>query len=128
MSYRLDGLGRDIQDILRMAGIIMAGAFQEKYRQPKFIENGAQEKWNRHFFQMIDAGKVNEAENELMEKLVHDKETGTLDAVSLSMALEVYEYMNEKEEDFLENNHYSREEILEGVKRVLSLGEMELPF
>lgn len=127
MSYRLDGMGREIQDILRIAGIIMAGAFQEKYRQPKFTENVAQEKWNRYFFQMIDAGKVNEAENELMEKLMHDKNTGTLDAMSLSMAFGVYEYMNEKGDDFLENNHYSREEILEGIKGVLSLGGMELP-
>lgn len=126
MSYRQDGIGRTIHDMLRMAGIIMTGAFQEKYKQPKFIENGAQEEWQRQLLLLIDKGKINEAENELLEWLETEKEAGALDRVSLEMALGVYGYMNEKEDAFLEENGFSREEILEGVQGLLILGGIGL--
>lgn len=127
MSYRQDGIGRTIHDLLRMAGIIMTGAFQEKYQQPKFIENGAQEGWQRQLLLLIDKGEINKAENELLERIETEKETGALDWVTLEMALGVYGYMNEKEDAFLERNGFSREEILEGIQGLLILGGMELP-
>ena len=62
---------------------------------------------------MIDAGEINEAENELMDVIDYD------DKSDLEMALAVYDYMNDKEDEFLEDNQFTREEIEEGVKNVL---------
>ena len=41
MGYQQNRKKGDVRDVLRMAGIIMSGAFHDKYKQPKFIENGA---------------------------------------------------------------------------------------
>lgn len=126
MSYRKDGLTRGITDTIRMAGIILLGGLQDKFKQPKFLENGAQEEWSRKLLRMIDEGKINEAENELLEKIEIDKEAGMLDRITLELALGVYEYLNEKDDSFLDENGYSREEILEGVREILAAGGIDL--
>lgn len=127
MSYRFDGLGRDIKNTLRMAAAMMTGAFQEKYKQPKFMENALQKMWLKRWLQMIDEGKINEAENELIDTLTKNRETEEIDVQLFFCALEVYEYMNEKDDDFLEKNNYCREEIMEGIQGVLSLSGIILP-
>ena len=127
MSYRLDGLGKDINNILRMATAMMTGAFQEKYKQPKFMENAMQKMWLRRWFQMIDEGEINEAENELLDILTRERETEGIHVQLFFEALEVYEYMNEKDDAFLEKNNYCREEILEGIQGVLSMSGIRLP-
>lgn len=113
--------------MLRMAGIILSGAFQDKYKQPKFIENGAMEEWEKHYFQMIDDGKINEAENELMGRMENCVDNGELDASLVESALAIYGYMNEKEDDFLEEHNYTREEIEDGICQVLGTMGVELP-
>lgn len=63
---------------------------------------------------MADGGQINEAENQLYEELQKaDKE-------SLELALYFYMHINEYDDDFLEENNYSREEIKEGLE---SLGQ-----
>ena len=127
MGYQQNRKRGAIRDVLRMAGIIMSGAFQDKFKQPKFIENGAMEEWKKRFLQMIDAGEINEAENQLWDRLECALEAGELDSSLVETALEIYEHMNEKEDDFLEEHDYSREEIEEGIHRVLGLAGVELP-
>ena len=127
MGYQQNRKKGAIRDVLRMAGIIMSGAFQDKFKQPKFIENGAMEEWKKRFLQMIDAGEINEAENQLWDRLECSLEAGELDSSLVETALEIYEHMNEKEDDFLEEHDYSREEIEEGIHRVLGLAGVELP-
>ena len=127
MGYQQNRKKGAIRDVLRMAGIIMSGAFQDKYKQPKFIENGAMEEWKKRFFQMIDAGEINEAENQLLDRLESAMEAGEMDRSLVETALEIYEHMNEKEDDFLEEHDYSREEIEEGIHRVFGMAGVELP-
>ncbi len=45
---------------------------------------------------MIDAGELNEAENDLLDVIDVNKKT------DLEMALAIYDYMNDKEDSFLE--------------------------
>lgn len=127
MGYQQDRKKGAIRDVLRMAGIIMSGAFQDKFKQPKFIENGAMEEWKKRLLQMVDAGEINEAENQLWDRLECALEVGKLDDGLMESTLEIYEHMNEKEDDFLEEHDYSREEIEEGIRRVLGLAGVELP-
>ena len=62
---------------------------------------------------MIDAGEICEAENQLLQKL---QVSNTAD---LKVAIDVYAYMNEKEDEFLEENNFSRQEIEWGIKQVI---------
>ena len=77
---------------------------------------------------MIDAGEINEAENQLLDRLEGYMESGEIDGITLETALEIYGHINEKEDDFLEEHDYSREEIEEGIHRVLSMAGVELPL
>ena len=54
---------------------------------------------------MIDSGKIGEAEDRLFESA----------DVRLSDALRFYDYCNGKDDAFLEQNGFSREEIVSGI-------------
>ena len=63
---------------------------------------------------LAEEGKINEAENELYEGMVED------DVDYLELALTFYLYLNDMDGDFLDDNGYSREEVLEGMKDLAS--------
>ncbi len=63
---------------------------------------------------MIDAGTINEAENELYE-ITEDKSLENLE-----MSLLFYSYLNDKSNDFLEEHGFSRDEIKLGIQRLAS--------
>lgn len=129
------GLTRSISDLLRLAGVIVFGAWNEKYKQPKFIENAAQEDLYQKFLRMVDHGKINEAENELIDYIEQNvlsgeeqqEGRGGRDLSVLEMALCVYGYMNDKEDVFLSENDFSREEIQDGIEGVLSMYGIAIP-
>jgi hypothetical protein len=63
---------------------------------------------------MVDDGKVNEAENEIYEM------TENLDQNYLKVALLFYSYLNDKSDEFLEENNFSRDEVKEGLETIVS--------
>ena len=66
---------------------------------------------------MVQDGKVNEAENLLYDYLESDEERRRLE--NLKLALCFYDYVNRKNNEFLEDCSYSREEIREGICNVM---------
>lgn len=127
MLYQHNRKKGAIRDVLRMAAIIMTGAFQNKYKQPKLIENGAMEGLKKFFLQRIDSGEINEVENELWNRLDYSMDVGEVNVSLIEMVLEIYGYINEKDDEFLRGHDYSREEIKEGIQRVLKMVGIELP-
>lgn len=75
---------------------------------------------------LVDRGCIDQAENELYDLLSQEN------MADLEIALLFYSYLNDKEDEFLENHNYSREEIKTGLGTALSqygfesLGEMFL--
>ncbi len=70
---------------------------------------------------MVDAGRIDEAENELYNIM---EEAGKND---YKIALLFYAYLNEQTDEFLESNNFSRDEVKMGVKDVaecLGVGSM----
>jgi hypothetical protein len=63
---------------------------------------------------MVDDGKVNEAENEIFEM------TENLNQNNLEVALLFYSYLNDKSDEFLEENNFSRDEVKEGLETIVS--------
>lgn len=61
---------------------------------------------------LVDKGSINEAENNLSDLTSDGSMSG------LKMALLFYSYLNDKTDDFLEKNDFSREEIKLGLKDV----------
>jgi hypothetical protein len=63
---------------------------------------------------MVDDGMVNEAENEIY------KMTENRDENYLEVALLFYSHLNDKSDEFLEDNNFSREEVKEGLETIVS--------
>lgn len=63
---------------------------------------------------LVDNGKINEAENKICEL------TSNGDMRNLEIALLFYSYLNDKNDDFLEKNNFSREEIKDGLRELIS--------
>lgn len=64
---------------------------------------------------MIDNGEINLAENRLISCLnLNDNEY-------FQLSLLFYEYLNSKEDSFLKNHDYSREEILAGLRYIANI-------
>lgn len=63
---------------------------------------------------MVDCGNINEAEDQLYD-LCEDNNKH-----KLQTALLFYSYLNKKSDEFLEKNNFSREEIMLGLKTIIS--------
>ena len=65
------------------------------------------------FLDMIDAGQINEAENMLLDSMDYTNKDEIMAAALF------YQHLSEKDSEFLENNHYTKEEVLSGFKQLL---------
>lgn len=122
-EYRMKKTKHAVYNTLRCLGGVLFG--ERRFKQPKFLENAAQKDKYEMWLAMIDAGKINEAENELIAELEHALE-GDVDCRGQKMelleeALQVYQYINDKEDEFLEMHCYSREEVEEGIRNALQM-------
>ncbi len=63
---------------------------------------------------MVDNGDINEAENQIYDMTSDDN------MANLEVALLFYSYLNDKEDDFLQKNDFSRDEIKSGLKELIS--------
>lgn len=64
--------------------------------------------------ELVDSGCINQAENELFELMSQQN------MISLKIALLFYSYLNDKDDDFLEQHDFSREEIKMGLGTAVS--------
>lgn len=102
---------RLIEEIIRTLLKLVCNIDSNKEEEKSYKEVKTSEKLNE-FIDMIDEGKINEAENILFDSL-----TGQ-DRNQVVIALEFYTYLNDKEDDFLVKYNYSREEIVYGIKYI----------
>ena len=78
----------------------------------ELLENREEKETLENLLDIIDNGKINEAENSLYDL------TSDADMNSLEIALLFYSYLNDKTDDFLEENDFSRDEIKLGLENV----------
>ena len=64
--------------------------------------------------ELADEGEINEAENRLYDLISEG------DMSALETALLFYSYLNDKTDEFLEENNFSRDEIISGLRNVVS--------
>lgn len=75
-------------------------------------ENSQTDYLHNELLKLIQLGKINEAENLLYEKL------DTSNKRHIGLALDFYNRLNDLNDDFLEKNNFSREEIAGGIKDI----------
>lgn len=80
----------------------------------ELLQESKQKETLHKLLAMIDEGRINEAENLIYEI------TEETDKSNLETALLFYSYLNDKSDDFLEDNNFSRDEIRQGLTDVIS--------
>ena len=78
------------------------------------LENHEEKSTLETLLDMVDAGDINEAEN----RILAIADTGN--KASLELVLLFYSYLNDKSEEFLTEHNFSRKEIQEDLKYILS--------
>ena len=102
--------------IKEMVRVLFSLAFGKKYvsveleKENKYEVSG---KNLKNFLNMIDLGQINEAENILLDSIDY---TNKNEVMALAL---FYQYLSEKDNQFLENNNYTKEEVLSGFKQLL---------
>ena len=102
--------------IKEMVRVLFSLAFGKKYvsveleKENKYEVSG---KNLKNFLNMIDLGQINEAENILLDSIDYTNKNEVM-AVAL-----FYQYLSEKDNQFLENKNYTKEEVLSGFKQLL---------
>jgi hypothetical protein len=79
----------------------------------ELLEDKEEKETLENLLDMVDAGKINKAENRLYDLI------STKDMNSLEMALLFYSYLNDKTDDFLETNDFCRDEIKLGIENIV---------
>lgn len=109
--FEQDYVMRLIKEMVR-AVLKLLFSIDTEYPTGKLLDSKEEKEALKNLSDMIDAGKINEAENRLYD-LISD-----MDMSGLKIALLFYSYLNDKTDEFLEENDFSREEIKLGMENV----------
>lgn len=108
-----DYIMRMIREMVRVLFSLMFG---KKYVSVGLEEENKYEvsgKKLKIFLDMIGSGKINEAENILLDSIDYTNKNEVMAAALF------YQYLSEKDSEFLKNNNYTKEEVLSGFKQLL---------
>lgn len=107
-----DYIMRIIKEMVRVLFSLMLGKQYESVelqRENKYEVSG---RTLEELEKMVDEGFINEAENILLENIDYTQQEEVLGALLF------YQYIGEKDNDFLAEHTYSKEEALDGIKRL----------
>lgn len=102
--------------IKEMVQVLFSLVFGKKYVSVELEdENKYEVSGNtlKYFFDMIDQGDINEAENLLLEDFDYTNKEEVMAAAFF------YQHLSQKDDDFLRRNDYTKEEVLFGFKQLL---------
>ena len=108
-----DYIMRMIKEMVRILFSIIYGkkyVSVELEKENKYEVSG---KNLKSFLDMIDSGQINEAENILLDNIDYANNDEVMAAALF------YQYLSEKDSEFLINNNYTKEEVLSGFKQLL---------
>ena len=108
-----DYIMRMIKEMVRILFSLIYGkkyASVELEKENKYEVSG---KNLKSFLDMIDSGQINEAENILLDNIDYANNDEVMAAALF------YQYLSEKDSEFLINNNYTKEEVLSGFKQLL---------
>lgn len=107
--YEQDYIMRLIKEIVR-ALLKLLFSIDTASPSAELLEDTKEQETLNNLLDMADAGKINEAENKIYELLSEERIN------NLETALLFYSYLNDKSDEFLEENNFSREEVITGIK------------
>lgn len=111
--FEQDYIMRIIKDVIRMVLKLVFHIDTESPTEELVMD--AESKYAlEQLMKQVDDGQINEAENKLFAM------TEDMEKQSLEVALLFYSYLNDKDDDFLEEHDFSREEVKNGLEHIVS--------
>ncbi len=107
-----DYIMRIIKEMVRVLFSLMLGKQYKSVELPEENKYEVSGKALEEFEKMVDEGFINEAEDILLENIDYTQKEEVLAAILF------YQYIGEKDSDFLTEHNYSKEEALDGIKRL----------
>ncbi len=107
-----DYIMRIIKEMVRVLFSLMLRKQYKSVELPEENEYEVSGKSLEEFKKMVNEGFINEAENILLESIDYSQKREVLAAILF------YQYIGEKDIDFLEAHNYSKEEALDGIRRL----------
>ena len=111
--YEQDYIMRLIKEMVRT---LLKLLFNIDSQSPsaELLENDEQRQTLETLMNMIDEGRINEAENRLYDIIDNS------DRSDLEIALLFYFHLNDKSDEFLEANGFDRDEVKQGLESIIS--------
>ena len=108
---------------LMLARMLFGEKIEEDRELVSLMEEPCREN-NDYLRRMIDSGRINQAEEKLFDLI----ETAAWDDRQLAaLILSFYDYLNSKDEIFLAQSDFSRDEIISGLEDAMKTISMEIP-
>ena len=101
-----------IKDLTKSISYIILGKSEIEYDLPKENEYSRSDYLYIKIVELANCGKINEAEDMLF------REIDTSNMREFEMAIAFYLYLNDFDDNYLEENNYCRDEISEGIKSI----------
>lgn len=108
--FEQDYIMRMIHDLVRMLAKLLLGKDTVMYEFPDEGEFTEGDFLYKRILQLLEDGRINEAENMLFDEMHTD------DLSYFEMAMDFYTRLNQLDDGYLEEHDYSREEIEEGIQ------------
>ncbi|MDE7418021.1 MAG: hypothetical protein K2N44_17245 [Lachnospiraceae bacterium] len=112
-EYEKDYIMRVIKEMVRVLFSLLFGKKYVSVEQENENKYEVSGKKLNELKAMVDQGKMNEAENILLDGIDYANKN------EVAAAALFYQYLSEQENDFLKQHNYSKEEVLDGVKQLL---------
>ncbi len=115
--YEKDYIMRLIHGIARVLARLLFGREYEDAGELAPLMAEEAKRHNDYLRNMIDLGQINAAENRLFDLL---RNTAWEDRQKAALILSFYDYVNSKEDSFLDRADFSREEIISGMRDAMA--------
>lgn len=107
-----DYIVRMIKDMVKFLGGLIIGKKEINYELPSEEDYTKEDDLYQQIMALLEAGKINEAENVLLDEL--DPQSKRY----FELALDFYQKLSEYDDEYLEEHNYSKEEVQDGLMSV----------
>jgi hypothetical protein len=110
--FKEDYVLRKIKSLIKLMARTLLKKDTVSYELPVKEKYTESDNLHKQLLEMIKQGQINEAENLLYDNV--DFTNGR----HLELALDFYERLNDLDDEFLEKNNFSRQEIEQGLEEI----------
>ena len=122
--FEKDYIMRLIHGISRILARMLFNRELEEDGEFAAVMEEAERESDDYLRQMVDDGKVNEAEEKLFDLIAS---ASWDEKQKAALVLSFYDYLNDKSDEFLAAADFSREEIIRGLEDGMKAVGMEIP-